>query len=135
MFLRSGRGGTGGSLGHTMYTLAFLVEGLSFWHLLILGAVMLLVFGRRLPEVGRNLGKGITEFKKGIREASDEVMHDDQARQSQQSQQPRAYMPPPQQQQNYSPRLPQQQGYQGPAQAMGAGQSGGARTSRADLVD
>lgn len=32
--------------------------------LLILG---LLIFGRRLPEVGRSLGKGIVEFKRGIK--------------------------------------------------------------------
>jgi sec-independent protein translocase protein TatA len=38
--------------------------------LLILG---LLIFGRRLPEVGRSLGKGIVEFKKGIKGVEDEV--------------------------------------------------------------
>lgn len=38
--------------------------------LLILG---LLIFGRRLPEVGRSLGKGIVEFKRGIRGVEDDV--------------------------------------------------------------
>jgi sec-independent protein translocase protein TatA len=38
--------------------------------LLILG---LLIFGRRLPEVGRSLGRGIVEFKKGIKGVEDEV--------------------------------------------------------------
>ena len=38
--------------------------------LLILG---LLIFGRRLPEVGRSLGKSIVEFKKGIRNIEDEI--------------------------------------------------------------
>jgi sec-independent protein translocase protein TatA len=38
--------------------------------LLILGV---LLFGRRLPEVGRYLGKGIVEFKKGIKGLEDEV--------------------------------------------------------------
>lgn len=38
--------------------------------LLLLG---LLIFGRRLPEVGRSLGKGIVEFKKGIRGIEDEI--------------------------------------------------------------
>jgi sec-independent protein translocase protein TatA len=33
----------------------------------ILGMVVLLVFGNRLPSVMRSLGIGITEFKKGIR--------------------------------------------------------------------
>lgn len=38
--------------------------------LLILG---LLIFGRRLPEVGRSLGRGIVEFKKGVRGIDEEV--------------------------------------------------------------
>jgi sec-independent protein translocase protein TatA len=38
--------------------------------LLILG---LLIFGRRLPEVGRSLGRGIVEFKKGVRGLEDDV--------------------------------------------------------------
>jgi sec-independent protein translocase protein TatA len=38
--------------------------------LLVLG---LLIFGRRLPEVGRSLGKGIVEFKRGIKGIEDEV--------------------------------------------------------------
>jgi sec-independent protein translocase protein TatA len=37
--------------------------------LLILGV---LLFGRKLPEVGRYLGKGIVEFKKGIKGLEDE---------------------------------------------------------------
>ena len=35
--------------------------------LVILGLVVLLLFGNRLPSVMRSLGEGITEFKKGIR--------------------------------------------------------------------
>ncbi len=38
--------------------------------LLILG---LLIFGRRLPEVGRSLGKGIVEFKRGIKGIEDDI--------------------------------------------------------------
>src|SRR5215468_4425721 len=34
--------------------------------------VAVLLFGKRLPEVGRSLGKGIVEFKKGIRGIEDE---------------------------------------------------------------
>jgi sec-independent protein translocase protein TatA len=49
---------------HT-HTLAFLgnLGGTDGIVLLILG---LLIFGRRLPEVGKNLGKTIVEFKKGL---------------------------------------------------------------------
>src|SRR5262245_44404972 len=38
--------------------------------LLIIGVIL---FGRRLPEVGRYLGKGIVEFKKGLHGLEDEV--------------------------------------------------------------
>jgi sec-independent protein translocase protein TatA len=38
--------------------------------LLVLG---ILLFGRRLPEIGRSLGKTITEFKKGVKGLEDEV--------------------------------------------------------------
>jgi sec-independent protein translocase protein TatA len=39
--------------------------------ILVMGVAVLL-FGKRLPEVGRSLGKGIVEFKKGIRGIEDE---------------------------------------------------------------
>lgn len=43
------------------------------FELLIIGMIALLLFGKRLPEVARNLGKGIVEFKKGVRGIEDEV--------------------------------------------------------------
>ena len=39
----------------------------------ILLAVALLIFGRRLPEVARGFGKSINEFKKGMSEVTDEI--------------------------------------------------------------
>lgn len=40
---------------------------ISPWELLILLLVVLLVFGpKRLPEMGRSLGKGLREFKSSI---------------------------------------------------------------------
>lgn len=39
----------------------------------LIAFVALLLFGRRLPEVGRSLGKGITEFKKGLAGIEDEI--------------------------------------------------------------
>jgi sec-independent protein translocase protein TatA len=47
--------------------------GLGTTEMLIIGIVAVLLFGKRLPEVGRSLGKGIVEFKKGIRGIEDEV--------------------------------------------------------------
>lgn len=52
--------------------------GMEWIVLLVLG---LLIFGRRLPEVGRSLGRGIVEFKRGIRGLEDEV-EDESARPS-----------------------------------------------------
>jgi len=40
--------------------------------LLVIGVIALLIFGKRLPEVMRSLGKGVTEFKKGLRSVEDE---------------------------------------------------------------
>ena len=34
--------------------------------LAIIAGVALLLFGKRIPEVAQSLGKGITEFKKGL---------------------------------------------------------------------
>ena len=47
--------------------------GLGPQEMLIVGVVAVLLFGKRLPEVGRSLGKGIVEFKKGIRGIEDEI--------------------------------------------------------------
>jgi sec-independent protein translocase protein TatA len=41
--------------------------------MLIVGVIALLLFGKRLPEVARSLGKGIVEFKKGVRGIEDDV--------------------------------------------------------------
>jgi sec-independent protein translocase protein TatA len=50
--------------------------GIGIWELLILLLVLLLVFGpKRLPEMGRQLGKGMREFKDSVTGDS----HDDEA--------------------------------------------------------
>jgi len=46
--------------------------------LLLLMLVVLILFGaRRIPEVAQNLGKGIREFKKSIREVQTEIESSD----------------------------------------------------------
>src|SRR5881275_214255 len=40
---------------------------------LIIAAIGLLIFGKRLPEVGRSLGKGIVEFKKGLKGIDEDI--------------------------------------------------------------
>jgi sec-independent protein translocase protein TatA len=51
----------------------FGAELLSPFHLLIILGLGVLLFGKRLPEIGRSLGKGIVEFKKGLKGLEDEV--------------------------------------------------------------
>ncbi|MCP4247643.1 MAG: twin-arginine translocase TatA/TatE family subunit [bacterium] len=41
--------------------------------ILIIAFVGLLLFGRRLPEVGRSVGKAIVEFKKGVRDVESDI--------------------------------------------------------------
>lgn len=72
---------------HALHTsgslLAFGLPG--GWEWIILLVIGLLIFGRRLPEVGRSVGKSIVEFKKGIKGIEDEI--DEASNQS--SQQPK----------------------------------------------
>jgi len=51
--------------------LAFQMPG--FGEMLLIAAIGLLIFGKRLPEVGKSLGKGIVEFKKGLKGIEDDV--------------------------------------------------------------
>lgn len=39
--------------------------------MLIIGAIAMLLFGNRLPKVMRDLGKGLTEFKRGLNDPGD----------------------------------------------------------------
>ncbi len=39
------------------------------WEIVVIGGVVvLLFFGRRIPEIMRSLGKGVTQFKQGLKE-------------------------------------------------------------------
>ncbi len=52
--------------------LAFL-PNIGMPELIVISVIALLLFGKRLPEVGRSLGKGIVEFKKGLKDTTDEI--------------------------------------------------------------
>lgn len=45
---------------------------MSLFHWLIVMVIVLLLFGNRLPSVMRSLGRGVTEFKKGLESSGDE---------------------------------------------------------------
>ena len=51
---------------------------IAFWtpsgfELIVIMVVALLLFGKRLPEVARSLGKGVVEFKKGLKGVEDDL--------------------------------------------------------------
>jgi sec-independent protein translocase protein TatA len=46
--------------------------GLGWMELLVIGAVLLLLFGTRLPGVMRSLGQGVLEFKRGVQGIEDD---------------------------------------------------------------
>jgi len=48
----------------------------SMGEMVVIAVIGLIFFGKRLPEVGRGLGKSIVEFKKGLKGIEDEI--DDQ---------------------------------------------------------
>ena len=48
--------------------------GVPGWaELLILMVIVLLLFGKRVPDVMRSLGRSIVEFKKGVKQVEEDV--------------------------------------------------------------
>lgn len=50
----------------------FAFMGLGPLELVIVGLVILVLFGNRLPKVMRSLGQGIVEFKRGVQGIEDD---------------------------------------------------------------
>lgn len=71
-----------------------LLNNIGFQEYLIIAVILLLLFGRRLPEVGRSLGKGIVEFKKGLRDVEDDVKRESSSSNYSQQQMSSATRPP-----------------------------------------
>lgn len=56
-----------------------LLGGLGTQELLIIALIVLLIFGgAKIPELMRGVGKGVKEFKKGMKEVEDEIKIDDE---------------------------------------------------------
>jgi sec-independent protein translocase protein TatA len=48
--------------------------GMGPWEIMMILVVVLLVFGaKRIPEIAQALGKGITEFKRGVKDVQTEI--------------------------------------------------------------
>lgn len=48
--------------------------GMGPWEILVILLIALLLFGaKRIPEIAQGLGKGITEFKKAVRDVQGEI--------------------------------------------------------------
>lgn len=60
----------------SVLALISLPGGMEWVVILVIG---LLLFGRKLPDVGRGIGQGIREFKKGLKDVEDDVKRDDSA--------------------------------------------------------
>jgi len=60
----------------TMYPL-FAFMGIGHWELLVIGGVILLLFGHRLPSLMRSLGRGVTEFKSGLNTSPEDADEDE----------------------------------------------------------
>ena len=47
--------------------------GLGFFELLVVGMIAVMLFGKRLPEVARSLGKSYHQFRRGLEDVQREV--------------------------------------------------------------
>ena len=57
--------------------IAFVIPG--GWEWIVILAVVLLLFGHRLPGMARNLGSGITQFKRGLKDGANGEASGEQA--------------------------------------------------------
>ncbi len=58
---------------HYTPTIGFFNGGLGWMEITVLMVLGVLIFGKRLPEVGKSIGKGIVEFKKGLAGIEDDI--------------------------------------------------------------
>jgi sec-independent protein translocase protein TatA len=73
------------------------IGGLSASEIAIVLVIGLLLFGSRLPQVGRSLGKTLTEFKRGLRgmEADMEKLERDTDSELEEEERRKKALPPP----------------------------------------
>ncbi len=44
-----------------------------YWQLIIILVIALLIFGKRLPEIAKSVGKSLTAFKNGLNEIEEDI--------------------------------------------------------------
>ena len=54
-------------------TLFAFLPSLGWMEIIVLVVLGVLLFGKRLPDIGRSLGKTLTEFKKGVKGMEDDA--------------------------------------------------------------
>jgi sec-independent protein translocase protein TatA len=72
----------------------FAFLGLGPQELILLLVLGVLLFGRKLPDIGRSLGKTVVEFKKGVKGLEDEMSSDASAPAARQQIDPEPARPP-----------------------------------------
>lgn len=55
------------------YLTTMFVGNLGGWEVLIILIFALILFGRRLPDVGYSIGKGLREFKRGLSNLKEDI--------------------------------------------------------------
>lgn len=58
----------------------WLIAAFGPWQWLIVLVIVLLLFGNRLPSMMRSLGRGVTEFKKGLEGGEEEEEEEEEER-------------------------------------------------------
>ena len=76
--------------------------GIGVPEMIVLGILGVLLFGKRLPEVGRSLGKGLMEFKKGVSGVQEEL---ERAASGEQRSSRRSYSAPEDREEATAPRF------------------------------
>lgn len=58
-----------------------IILAIGFPEILLIVLALLLLFGaKKIPELMRGMGKGVSEFKKGMKDIEDEIKKDDESK-------------------------------------------------------